>query len=350
MITPLSFAAILRHFDAIDQAVSRGLLGARAKTEPSLTEDLTRLMSTEEQAERNLDYRIDQLNQDLLADSGPISLRLETREYSSHVENLVTQSDLGLIVNFNNSIKPSLSVKRGWLLQAKRLDPYSNRATGDPHVDKPTYTERSAFSSVDKDQQSRMQRLSRVLSSDALRYLYYCPRLEDVPSDVQSKLRYLRAHALFHHIFDHTPGLALRDELMRAGASLSAGLFVGTAMSRHATKFGHLYQRMFTDCLPLSWFIALQAFLLAFCEKFPKFVDTRYPLSVFGGPVLSHAREIGQEAIDVFDVIAGDQDAMAKVCEKLDVDRKAKTPFRVFPARTLTVGVALDSPLALDLD
>lgn len=355
MITPRSFAAILRHFDQIDRAVSLGLLGHRAKSEPALTTDLARMMSQEHQVERRIDYTIDDLNVELSKDNGPLSLSLSTWEYGPTVENLVTQSDLGLIVEYRDSLRPRNSVKRGWLLQAKKLSPHGGPPTGDPVLDAPGYSESSTFSAYDKEQHQRMQKLAGVLSENALRFLYYCPRMDLLPADLQQKLVYLRAQALAHHIFDYTPGLALRDELMAGGGSLSAGIFVGGAGQRHASQFGSLFEGLFTEYVPFSWFVAMEAFMLAVNPEARAFFESlelrpqSISGSVFGARPLYHDGGGVSDGIDVFDVIGGNQDAMLKVCDQLGIDRDAKSPFRVFPASTLTVGVELDSSLTLDL-
>jgi hypothetical protein len=121
----------------------------RPWTEEALTGLLCDLLDGDTQIEENVSYTLKQVHDDFAKSDEPLSIhfRIETRQYPKHLERWVTQSDLGLIINYQNQFDPASSVRRAWLCQAKRVFPMANDNYG---VD-------SEFNSTDATQTERMK-------------------------------------------------------------------------------------------------------------------------------------------------------------------------------------------------
>src|SRR3989304_9800035 len=153
MIPPRAVHLFIRHYDAIDVAVSKHLTRKRPWSEPALTSFLCDLMVETTQGEEPLNYSLAELNKDLAALDGLLDLTfsIDTHEYDSNMERWVTQADLGLIISYEDYLLPSESWSAAWLLQAKRLQPISRN----PLV----YTDRSRFAAYDPEQHQRIEHL-----------------------------------------------------------------------------------------------------------------------------------------------------------------------------------------------
>ena len=177
MITPKAFGQITGHFDEIDKVVSARSIRKRPWPEVALTSLLCDLLDEETQEEENLNYTFKKLQEDLRTDDGlfGLHLSLETIEFNSTYERYVSQSDIGLNLVYENRIEPQNSWSRPFLLQAKRLSP--------KQLNPLRYCESSSFTSVDKDQQRRIEILNRVLGFSYLKYLLFCPRPDSLDTD-----------------------------------------------------------------------------------------------------------------------------------------------------------------------
>ena len=101
--------------------------------------------------EESLKFNIDQLNKSL-AEGGDdllFELCIDTHQHSQSMEAYVSQSDLGLIVEYQNFILPETSWSRAYLLQAKRL-----------HPSPAGYDEKASFKSVDARQHAQLERFA----------------------------------------------------------------------------------------------------------------------------------------------------------------------------------------------
>ena len=148
MISPKAVDFIIKHFDAIDKVVSKRLNRKRPWSEPSLTSLLCDLMDHDTQDEEKIEYSIDTLNKDLEEFDGllDVSFIIETHEYSPKVERWITQSDLGLIINFEDHLLPKDSWSISWLLQAKKVFPDKKNPV--------EYSESSKFQSYNPSNQT----------------------------------------------------------------------------------------------------------------------------------------------------------------------------------------------------
>lgn len=247
MLSPRAIRILLRHFDAIDEAVTKRLSRKRPWSEEALTGQLCDLLDNETQVEENVAYTLQQVHDDLVKSDEPLSIRLkiDTHQYPKHLEHWVTQSDLGLIVNYQNQFDPNLSRSTAWLLQAKRVFPSG------PNNE---YSWDAKFKSTDAEQHKRMKALRDWAQIDFIRYLLYCPRPKSLDARVREALNQLRTNALASDIFDYTLGLQLRDDLLSDNPTVAAGMFVG-ALEGAPKTLGETHSGLFRTTTPFSWFI-----------------------------------------------------------------------------------------------
>ncbi|WGI26067.1 hypothetical protein QEN58_03140 [Halomonas alkaliantarctica] len=248
MLSPYATHLLLKHFNSIDEAVSAKLLYKRPRDEEDITKSLIDALDEECQEQESLGYRIGELREDLAKNGDPtyIDLAIDTHVYSKQWERYVSQSDLGLVVKYQNYYEPMLSNTWSWLLQAKRLFP----AKGTNNV----YDSDCKFESFDKQQHERIKRLQEFVDADFFRCLFYCPRPEKLDDVVRQELSYLRSASLRGEIFDFTYGLELRDDLRSGSATVAAGIFV-SEVEPCPKKFADIHSHIFHGTTPLSWFI-----------------------------------------------------------------------------------------------
>lgn len=335
MISPRAVPLLIRHFDAVDKSVTSRLLRNRPWLEPSLTSLLCDLLDQDTQREMNLSYTVDQLNTDLAEPDGAlaVSFKIDTHEYGPDLERWVTQADLGLVIEYADFLLPDESWTAAWLLQAKRLTPDQRN----PLV----YSEASKFSAIDQNQKARVENLRRAVGVDFIRYLLYCPRPDNLDAVTRAKLAHLRTSALSTDIFDYTVGLALRDELLNGGASLSAGLFVSTVEGL-PTNLGRVHRGLFSDTLPFSWFI-----LQHLVPYRGVLIDRGMPPSP-PGHRRSRARENPGDGREdwALAIVRGEKTAIDRLRNTVDIP--ANQPFLVLPQHTLTVRISVGEQFGPD--
>ena len=247
MLSPRAIRLVLRLFDSIDQAVTTRLVRKRPWTEEALTGLLCDLLDAETQEDERLEYSLVTMHKDFVRFDEPISIRLkvETHQYPKHLERWVTQSDLGLVVNYQNQFAPEFSLRRSWLLQAKRVFPSSGGNSYDRY---------SAFPSRDSEQEKRMRYLRDWAGEDFIRFLLYCPRPKTLGQPVRETLNQLRTNALSRNIFDYAFGLQLRDDLLSENPTVAAGMFVAP-LDHCPSNLGDVHQSLFNQTIPFSWFM-----------------------------------------------------------------------------------------------
>lgn len=248
MLSPFATRLILKHFNAIDEAVTGKLLYKRARDEEDITKSLVDALDEECQSQENIAYRIDQLRNDLLVAGEPtfVDLAIETHSYTKQWERYVSQADLGLIVRYENHYEPSLSKSWSWLLQAKRVFP----VPGTPMK----YGTDSKFESFDVAQHERIKRLVKFVDADFFRYLLYCPRPSRLKDSARQELAYLRGSSLNNEIFDFAYGLELRDDLRDGSPTVAAGMFI-SQLEPFPNNLGTVHREIFRGTTPFSWFL-----------------------------------------------------------------------------------------------
>ena len=255
MIPITYIGPLLRHFDAIDRVATAGLTNISPDTEPTITQNLCKVLDMHEQHQTVLDYPLSSLLRDLASTNGITNAKLEfkTYYYNSAVENRVTQSDIGLIINYRDFIVREASWSESWLLQAKSLKPISKSP--------PVYTEHSAFDALSTNQLERIEELQKIANIDFVRIMNYCPRLATVQSGVRAKLLHFRNMKISGDIFDYALGLELRQRLLNSCPTLEPGIFIST-VDPAVTRFNELYQSFFLTAFPFSLFILRRLFIV----------------------------------------------------------------------------------------
>jgi hypothetical protein len=340
MISPKAVHLIIKHFDAIDKAVSRRLNRKRPWSEPSLTSLLCDLMDQETQDEEKLLYSLEELNKDLANIDGllDVTFTIETHEYSPQVERWVTQSDLGFVINFEDKLLPNESWSISWLLQAKKLFPDKRNPVN--------YSESSRFESHDKNQAERIRKLEESIGIEFIKYLCFCPRPADLDDITQMKLAHLRNIRLSNNIFDFTLGLELRDELSKLDSSLAAGLFV-TRTDNFPRSLGAIHKNILNSAYPLSWFLASHFTGRDLNGNSRLHRDDRLPLRNSKRDFKNNNHSQGEVIVD--GIVRGEEKAIKHVleicCEGEDVIKE----FQILPPHTMTVNIGVGSSLNSNL-
>lgn len=326
MISPKAIDLIIRHFDAVDEAVSRRVTRKRPWGEPALTSLLYDLLDDETQKEEKLRYSLVALNNDLATIDGLLrfSFSVDTHEYSSAWERWVTQADLGFVIRFEDRMLPEQSWSTGWLLQAKRLYP-RRRA---PAV----FDEGCRFSAVDSEQHQRMEQLIETVGVPFVKYMLYSARPEHLDDLTRHKLAHLQNTSLSGKIFDYTLGLQLHRELSSSTSSLAAGIFVADPLNPPRT-LAEVHRTILQTNLPLSWFLASHL-----ANNYPGDLDRGRPGGARRGrhpdPGPSGGGEEWAEGI-----VTGDDEAVGRLLEALETE---DTPaFPILPRHTLTVNIVV---------
>ncbi|MEH1853673.1 MAG: hypothetical protein V7L11_18820 [Nostoc sp.] len=251
MIPISAIKPLLKYFDAIDRHCTAGLMYKRPHNETTITQNLCSLLDEEEQQRAALNYSFTNLQKDLSNVAGGLRVEISTHEYNSAVENRVTQSDLGLIINYINYYEPSLCWTESWLFQAKSLKPKILTPV--------TYTDESKFDSISSVQIERIKWLKNIVKVDFIRFMDYCPRAHLLDTLVRDKLICYRNLVLSNDIFDYALGLELRDCLVRADQNLEPGMFISYIEQEIKTKsYLDIYKNFWRKSYPFSWFILLR--------------------------------------------------------------------------------------------
>jgi hypothetical protein len=226
-------------------------------------------------------YGLRELKADLAKDDSAVkvSLTIEANEYSTHVENRLTQADLGIVLKYNNFFRPDDSFSKAALFQAKRIFASSRHSQ--------TYSDRDIFKSLEVDQLRRIIDLDRR-HSHFIYYLFYGPRAEAYDEQSRKALRYLtlptgrwRDHHSLHwieengflHLWTHVYEYASDPNRYFPGLLASRPSWLEHRYFEHQTSDGeknsHLvpkakqnaptvrevYERMWQDTYALSWFL-----------------------------------------------------------------------------------------------
>lgn len=249
MISLRAIQLFLQYFDGIDKALSARMTRKRPWPEEALTAALCDLMDSETQGAEGVQYSIDNLLVDLQKTDEPlgVGIKIETHQYPKQLERYVTQSDIGMIVRYENQFDSGVSSTSCWLLQAKRLFPEGKSVPA-------TYTLKSVFSSRDKEQEERMRHLNDWAGIDFVRYLLYCPRPTALPIEVREALNQFRTMAVSTNIFDYALGLQLREDILSANPTIAAGMFVAD-INNCPSNFSETHRAIFSASIPFSWFL-----------------------------------------------------------------------------------------------
>lgn len=250
MLPIAALPLFIRYFDGVDAAAVSKLMRKVPRDEPAITSELCDLLDEDYSDEYSRPYSLKEFRKNVSAAMplAQVSLQVDTHQYSAQMERWVTQSDIGLVLSYEDHYLPSESWTRSLLLQAKRLFPSGPG---------PLYHEASRFESVNSDQHKRINELNTILRCELIKYMLYCPRPKSLDELTEAKLAHLRNFSLEGNIFDYMRGLALHRELEAGGGSLAAGIFVSRAELMPKTLAG-THRSIFRSTVPLSWLIALE--------------------------------------------------------------------------------------------
>lgn len=326
---------LLRHFDGIDASVASRMMRKRPWLEPALTQLLCDLMDGEGQSDHVLEYPLEALNRDMAQSGGMVlaAYRIETHEYPGQLEGLVTQSDIGLVLNYRDFYNPDDSWSRAWLLQAKRIQPDSRVPL--------EYSEQSRVASLTKAQVGRLESLVSLFGDlDFVRFLFYCPRASSLEPDVRGRLTSYRSGALQDDIFDYAFGLLLRDELLAEKSTLEAGVFL-SQLDDCPTTLGAIHKGILRTTWPLSWFLVWQLNAQGDGLDASPGKGAAIDLDPAGQPPNPGSSHDSPQHW-AHGLVRGNPAAVDKVVSALGVD--APSPGQLLPAHTLTIDIAPGHP------
>jgi hypothetical protein len=248
MIPIAAIKPLLRYFDAIDRHSTTGLLYKTPFKETTITQILCSLLDQEEQLQAALNYSFKNLQDDLEDLIGGLRIEIKTNEYNSRIENKVTQSDLGLIINYINHYDESLCWTESWLFQAKTLKP--------SHRNPVTYSTDSKFD-TSREQIKRIEYLKETVEADFIRFMEYCPRAHLLNRQIKDELFIYKSLALSGYDFSSALELELHDCLAKQDQNLDPGIFI-SRIENTSKSYKDLYRNFWTQSHPFSWFILLR--------------------------------------------------------------------------------------------
>ncbi|MFE9328144.1 hypothetical protein ACIHDR_43070 [Nocardia sp. NPDC052278] len=322
MLPPKAVRPLLKYFDSIDSCVARKLVRKRPWQEPALTSLLCDLMDADAQEDYILRRDLAWLNKRLSRAVPLLELRfdIDTHEYPSSVERYVTQSDLGLVVRYEDNVKPELGWEAACLLQAKKL--YLD-STG-------KYSLSSDFRAKDQKQRSRAEKVNKALDCELIRYLLYCPRPEDLDTSTAAILRHLRDLNISKEIFDFTQGMELYANLLSRNPILDAGLVVAPVSAVPKT-LAQTYEQMFSESLPWAWFLTFWLTGTSSCGA--------------AHPLMEEMRSDRQPDI-ASRIVKGNPAAVRELLQQVgELDAR---DFRFMPANTVTITASIGPNLERD--
>lgn len=309
VLTPATLPLFLRHLDGVDGALATRV-GGRWQ-EPGLSSLLCDLLDEDAQEGYSLTYPLSALREDLTAASPLASLdvSITTHQYDANVERWVTQSDLGLVIDYRDDLLPTLSHSTSVLLQAKRLYPRSGSTEFD---------DQCKFEGYDAEQGKRIQRLRDLLGSGAVQHLLYCPRTPNLAQPVVRRLAHYRQAALDADIFDHSLGLARHWAARDYPELLDAGVFIAEDVSR-STTLKQVHSEIFRNTVPLSWFV----------------VERLGGVSAGSSPFRASSSTVVDPGL-LRGIVEGDTGVVDKLRSTLELGNRS---FRVLPAHTIRISI-----------
>lgn len=153
VMTPYDAQCFIKYFSSVELVLGLRFSLSYPPDEEHLTSTLCELLDDKGAKLHNLPYSTENLNQDLSQGNGHLrtSVKIECAKYNRYQESHLTQSDIGIIINYRDYIDGSQSFRHGILVQAKRLYPQGDG----------TYSLSSSYGGFDKDQHERLDGLAK---------------------------------------------------------------------------------------------------------------------------------------------------------------------------------------------
>lgn len=331
MFGPQHLKYVIKFLDGVDFKLSEMMRRKHPQDEPALTNELCALLDADTQREeKRLSYDLDHLNADLVAAEDGLDFKatLDTFPHNTAMERHVSQSDFGLVLEYENYVLPGENWSTAYLVQAKRLFRSPKNSE---------YDHRAAFRAVDAEQQDRIDRLSTILGSGSLKYGLYCPQVPMIPQDTRTQIRALHTRNFSDKLFDFASGLALRD-FVASNGGIDAGIWLQSSEGK-PTNLISLHNQAFRSALPFTWFI-IDHFTRRSFEHF--LGRAPYSASMLSNP---------QGNDRVRRIVTGDTDAIHElIAELAEAGEESKAPenITVLPRHTITIKVTVGQALPRD--
>lgn len=219
ILGPYEAQCFLKYFKGIDFLLSQRFACGFNPAEEHLTSILCELLDERGSQLHPLEYNASDLNNDLSRNGGLLqaNISLETNEFNKFQEHYATQSDLGVILEYQDNIERKNQFTKGILIQAKKL--YSNKNLS-PSLD---YTFESKYESfkephLENSQHQKLKSLNNFFidkdcGKECVKYLMYNPPLERLPKGEQQRILYRQMKLDRNEIFDYISGLNRYREL-----------------------------------------------------------------------------------------------------------------------------------------
>jgi hypothetical protein len=325
---------LIAYFEGVDAALSRTFLRPVPPDEPALTNQLCALMDAETQRrEQSLSFNIDQLNEALAlcGDDVKFEFRIDTHHHSTKMENLVSQSDFGLVLEYKNYILPDEDRIWSYLIQAKRL--HHNLPSGE-------FSERSVFKGFNLNQHNFLKKLSKKFGPHFFKYMMYCPPISHFTPPTATKIRAIHTRNLSHPIYDYSGGLALFEHVKSVSGRVESGIWLTPIESVPASVM-ELHKVAFVDAWSWSWFLLRHLTQPHSGGQQRLHHDENFKMN--GTELIS-----GGDAL-IYGVVTGDRDAIEEFCKvayKMDLDTLPK--LKVLPGSTITITATVGHSLPDD--
>ena len=246
LLGPAHIPLLVRYFDGVDAYVSSQFARPNLPEENQLSNEFSTAVHVEgEKSFARLEFGQGELRQAFadLQDGHNIDVSFQAVQHSKEFENQVSQSDIGLVIKYEN-VFDRHCFESGYLLQAKRLFPGKEGL----------FDAKSRFKSVDAKQHGRLQGVRNVLGG-AVAYLLYCPSIYKFDTTTEMQIRSMHVKNTSRDIFDFTYGLALFNALSSGRGSFQQGIWV-TDVSTKPSGLLSVHQHAFQQSFPLSWWVA----------------------------------------------------------------------------------------------
>ena len=330
MIGPQHLPFLITYFDGIDAALSGRLLRAVPPDEPALTNELCALMDADTQRrEKLLQFNIDHLNAALAAcgDDMQFEVRIDTHPHNMKMEAFVSQSDLGLVIEYQNHVLPAENWFNAYLLQAKRL----HRADRSGE-----YDDRASFRSVDHRQHARLEAFAKRFGEEFFGYILYCPPVPHLTAHTATKVRALHTRNLSRPIYDYVGGLSLFDFLKKNAGRIDAGIWL-TPVTTMPSRILNVHADAFQGASPFSWF-----FLEHLMSPTARPHRDR-------GRLQPHRDPDDERATLIRNVVSGDSNAIDEFLRIADGEGSRDLPeLAILPKSTITITVSVGLSLPPD--
>lgn len=181
------FECLYKYFKGVEQLISKRFALNFVPNEEHLTSIFCELLDEKGAQLHSLPYSIIDLNHDLSTCGSLLhaDIAIKTSDYNKYQEFQATKADLGIVIEYQDHVKPNSSFRTGVLLQAKKLftDAYNH------------YSLHSKYESFNVKQHNDISKLNKYFiekkcGTECIKYILYNPPLEIFSHKEQQQVRY----------------------------------------------------------------------------------------------------------------------------------------------------------------